>query len=167
MFVGSSALAPDRHECFRFTDPETGRPMNEDHDPRELSMRDVSRAGHELGRAVVRGLPRTVTLRALLGRRIRDEVAAYNRKPGPVYVGFVQPQDAMRYSDGHRMRRPRELDAERFVLAAEQAAEAGLLSFRVGERTVTDLDTEVVPADLDELVAVLERPVVARDAGHA
>jgi hypothetical protein len=73
----------------------------------------------------------------------------------------------MRYSDGHRMRRPRELDAERFVLAAEQAAEAGLLSFRVGERTVTDLDIEVVPADLDELVAVLERPVVARDAGHA
>jgi hypothetical protein len=129
-----------------------------------LLMRDVSRAGHELGRAALVGLPARLTLRALLGGRIRHEVAAYNRAPGPVYVGLVQPQDAMRYSDGHRMRRPRELDAERLVLAAEQAVAAGLLSFRLGDRTVTDLDVEVAPGELDEVVAVMERPVVARDA---
>jgi hypothetical protein len=134
----------------------------DDHDQSELLMRDISRAGHELGRATLVGLPGRLTIRALLGRRIRDEVAVYNRDPGPVYVGFVQPEDAMRYSDGHRMRRPRPLDADRFVLAAEQAVEAGLLSFRVSDRTVDDLDVEVTPAELDEVVAVMERPVVAR-----
>jgi hypothetical protein len=134
----------------------------DDHDQSELLMRDISRAGHELGRATLVGLPGRLTIRALLGRRIRDEVAVYNRDPGPVYVGFVQPEDAMRYRDGHRMRRPRPLDADRFVLAAEQAVEAGLLSFRVGDRTVDDLDVEVTPAELDEVVAVMERPVVAR-----
>jgi hypothetical protein len=133
------------------------------HDRGELLMRDISRAGHELGRTMLADLPEHLTIRALLGRRIRDEVSVYNRDPGPVYVGFVQPEDAVRYRDGHRMRRPRPLDADRFVLAAEQAVDAGLLSFRFGDRTVDDLDVEVVPAELDEIVAVMERPVVARD----
>ncbi len=133
-------------------------------DPPGLLMRDVSRAGHELGRALLAGLPARLTIGALLERRIRDEVAAYNRAPGPRYVGFVQPEDAMRYSDGHRMRRPRTLDADRFVLAAQQAVEVGLLSFRIDGRTVGDLDVEVAPAELEEIVAVMERPVVARDA---
>jgi len=129
-----------------------------------LLMRDLSRAGHELGRTTLVGLPARLTMGALLERRIRDEVAAYNREPGPVYVGFVQPEDAVRYHDGHRMRRPRPLDADRFVLAAQQAVEVGLLSFRVGDHAVGDLDIEVAPADLHEIVAVMERPVVARDA---
>ena len=128
-----------------------------------ILLRDVSRAGHELGRIELEDLPERLTLRALLARRIRDEVAAYNAEPGPVYVGFVQPEDAVRYSDGHRMRRPRRLDAERFVQAAEQAAEAGLLRVALGETLVSDLDVEVALAEHDELVLVLERPVVARD----
>ena len=130
-----------------------------------LLMRDLSRAGHELGRTTLVGLPACLTIGALLERRIRDEVSTYNRAPGPVYVGFVQPEDAVRYSDGHRMQRPRRLDADRFVLAAQQAVEVGLLWFRVGDRTVGDLDVEVAPAELDEIVAVMERPVVARDVG--
>lgn len=134
-------------------------------DGSSLVMRDLSRAGHELGRTTLVGLPACLTIGALLERRIRAEVAAYNRAPGPMYVGFVQPEDAVRYHDGHRMRRPRRLDADRFVLAAQQAVEVGLLSFRVGDRTVDDLDVEVAPAELDEIVAVMERPVVARDIG--
>lgn len=128
-----------------------------------ILLRDVSRAGHELGRIELEDLPDRLTLRTLLATRIRHEVAAYNAEPGPVYVGFVQPEDAVRYSDAHRMRRPRLLDAERFVQAAEQAADAGLLRVAVGEQLVSDLDVEVAPAEHAELVVVLERPVVARD----
>ncbi len=128
-----------------------------------ILLRDLSRAGHELGRIQLEDLPERLTLRALLATRIRREVAAYNAGPGPVYVGFVQPEDAVRYSDSHRMRRPRRLDADHFVLAAEQAAEAGLLRFQLGEQLVSDLDLEVTLAEHAELVAVLERPVVARD----
>lgn len=128
-----------------------------------ILLRDVSRAGHELGRIQLEDLPARLTLRALLAARIHHEVAAYNAELGPVYVGFVQPEDAVRYSDGHRMRRPRRLDAEHFVRAAVQAAEAGLLRFRLGEQLVSDLDVEVALTEHTELVAVLERPVVARD----
>jgi hypothetical protein len=129
----------------------------------DILLRDVSRAGHELGRTTLTDLPRRLSLRELVETRVRGEVAAYNADPGPLYVGVVQPEDAIRSSDGHRMRRPRQLDADRFVLAVEQAADAGLLRFRVGTEVVTGLDTEVDLEAHDELVVVLERPLVARD----
>jgi hypothetical protein len=129
----------------------------------EILLRDVSRAGHELGRATLGDLPARLHVRELVARRIRTEVAAYNADPGRVYVGFVQPEDAIRYRHGHHMRRPRRLDAERFVLAAEQAVDAGLLRFEVDGEPVTDLDAELDLEGHDEVVAVLARPVVARD----
>lgn len=131
----------------------------------EVLLRDLSRAGHELGRRTVRELPSRASIRTVLERAIRAEVAAYNVDPGPVYVGFVQPEDAMRYSDGHRMRRPRPLDADRFVQAALEAVSAGLLRFSIdGEVETDDLEQAVDVDAASEVVAVLERPVVARDA---
>lgn len=127
----------------------------------EVLMRDVTRAGRELGRRRLTGLPSTLSLGALLDTRIRTEVADYNRAPGPVFVGLVQPEDSIRYSDGYRMRQPRPLDAEVAITAARQAVEAGMLAFQLGDERVTDLDRPVVPDDVDEVLAVLERPVVA------
>ncbi len=123
-------------------------------------MRDQSRAGHVLGGTRVADLPDEVSVRDLVRTRIRDEVAAYNADPGPVYRGLVQPADAVRHSDGFRMREPRLLDAELMVAAAEEAARLGLLRLRLDGRPV-DLDELIAPADHDELTAVLERPVVA------
>ncbi len=131
----------------------------------EVLLRDVSRAGHELGRRTVQDLPSRASIRTILEQAIRTEVAAYNADPGPVYVGFVQPEDAMRYSDGHRMRRPRTLDPDRFVQAALEAVAAGLLRFRLDDGVETDdLEHPVEVDAVSEVVAVLERPVVARDA---
>ncbi len=131
----------------------------------EVVLCDVSRAGHELGRRTVHDLPARASIRAILEQMIRTEVATYNADPGPVYVGFVQPEDAMRYSDGHRMRRPRTLDADRFVQAAVEAVGAGLLRFRIDDAAETDDLDQVVDVDaVGRIVAVLERPVVARDA---
>lgn len=130
----------------------------------ELSMRDVSRAGHELGRGRITDLPDRLSVRELLTARVRADVAAYNSDPGPVFRGLVQPADAMRHSDGHRMSRPRPLDGEAMVAAVEEALTAGLLSLRVGETALTDPDAEVEPGGHDEVTAVLERSIVAREA---
>jgi hypothetical protein len=123
----------------------------------------VSRAGHELGRASLAGLPRRLSLQQLFDRRLRAEVAAYNAEPGERYVGLVQPEDAIRYSDGHRMARPRDLDADRFVLAFEQAVAAGLVRVRVGDLVTDDLTTEVDLEVTEVIEVLLARPVVARD----
>ena len=127
-------------------------------------MRDVSRAGVELGRAQLVGLPPHLTVRELLAHRVRADVAAYNADPGPVFTGLVQPADAIRHSDGFRMRAPRPLDAEVFVAAAHEAVRMGLLRIRAGELSLDDLDAELASEEHDEALAILARPVVADDA---
>jgi hypothetical protein len=91
---------------------------------------------------------------------LAHDVAAYNAGPGPVFCGLVQPADAVRHSDGFRMREPRPLAAELLIAAAEEAIGPGPLRLRLDDRPV-DLDELITPADHDELIAVLERSVVA------
>lgn len=128
----------------------------------EIRMRDVSRSGHVLGGARVGDLPERLTIRELLRARIRGEVAAYNADPGATFAGLVQPADSIRHTDGYRMEEPRPLDPDQLITAAEEAVAADMLSFRLGAETVSDLDRELVVAEHDEVVAVLERPVIAR-----
>lgn len=129
---------------------------------RDLLVRDVSRAGHELGRRLLTGVPERLTVRELLAHRVRADVAAYNAEVGPVYRGLVQPADSIRHSDGFRMRRPRPQDADVYVAAVEEAVDADLLAVRLGPRLATDLDARLDLGGHDEAVVVLERPVVVR-----
>jgi hypothetical protein len=127
-----------------------------------VEMRDVSPGGHVLSGATVEDLPARTTLHRILELRVRAEVEAYNADPGTVYRGLVQPEDAIRYSDGFRMREPRPLDAEHLLTAVEEAVAAGVVAFRVGDATVTDIDHEVDVEELGEITVVLRRPIVAR-----
>ena len=127
-------------------------------------MRDQSRAGHVLGGAVVEGLQERTTLGQLLRARIHHEVAVHNQDPGSVYRGLVAPEDGIRHSDGFRMPRPRQLDAERFVRAAREALTAGVVHVRVGDQTFDDFATPLDLRDVDEVVVVMDRPIVARRA---
>lgn len=127
-----------------------------------IEMRDVSPGGHVLSGATVEDLPPHASLRYILTARIGAEVAAYNADPGPHYRGLVQPQDAVRYSDGFRRTDPRPLDADHLLRAAEEAVDAGVVVFRVGDDTVADLDHEVAVADNHLITIVLRRPIVAR-----
>lgn len=131
---------------------------------RRLQMRDVSRAGHELGGAEVTGLPARCTLDELLAARVRQDVATYEAAPGTVFRGLVQPRDAVRHSDGHHLPTPRPLDAAAMHAAAREAVTAGILSLRVDGARVDDLDAQIDVAAHEEVTVVLQRSVVARDA---
>jgi uncharacterized protein (DUF952 family) len=159
-----SGRFPEPWDVADAVPPPDGAPTSA---PDELRVTDVSRAGHPLGRTRITGLPASLTLGELLDRRVRDEVAGYDADPGPVYVGLVQPHDAVRYSDGSRMRTPRHLDVDAFVAAAREAVTAGLLRARIGaspgDRVLTSLEDDVPVARTDELTFVLERPVVAAE----
>lgn len=131
-----------------------------------VDMREVSPAGHELSRATVEGLAGETSLRDIIRARIDTEVAAYNRDPGTVYVGMVQPEDAIRHSDGFRMRTPRLLDGDQLLTAVEEAVSAGVVRFIVDERTVDGsgdgLGTMLDIADTQLITTVMQRPIVAR-----
>ena len=129
-----------------------------------LQMRDISRTGHELGRARMDDLPAVVSLGELLRIRIRSEADRYNLEPGPVFEGLVQPPDSVRHRDGHHMQVPRPLDADQLVAAAEEAVATDILYFVIGDEEVTDLAHQIDTEQQDEIIAVLRRPIVARSA---
>ena len=127
-----------------------------------IEMRDVSPGGHLLSQATVECLPDRAALRDILANRVDAEVAAYNADPGLHYRGLVQPEDAIRYSDGFRMRTPGPLDAQHLYRAVEEAVDAGVVVFHIGEVTVSNLDHEVEVDDEHLITTVLRRPIVAR-----
>ena len=127
-----------------------------------IDLREVSPAGHELSRGTVEGLAGEASLREILRARIDAEVAAYNRDPGSVYVGMVQPEDAIRHSDGFRMRTPRPLDGDQLLTAVEEAVSAGVVHFVVDDRTINDLGAVVAVGETRLITTVMQRPIVAR-----
>lgn len=127
----------------------------------DLLLRDVTRVERELGRCHLTELPSSMTVGELLEHRVRTELAAYNAQPGRVLIGLVQPADAIRHSDGFRVRRPRELDPTIATAAAREAVELGVLALVVDGERITDLDHRLDLGGIDEVLVLHERPVIA------
>ena len=84
-----------------------------------------------------------LSLREVICRRVRHEVARYNAAAGDVFQGLVQPTDTERLLNGYRMRERREIDPQaQCRLALETFGRNGFLVL-VGERQVQDLDAEI------------------------
>lgn len=137
-----------------------------------VRFRDESRGGHVLAEGILGNVPERLTVAELVRLRVEREVVAYNRSPGPVFRGLVQPHDAVAYSDGFHLDRPRRLDAAHLARAAEQALRAGLLRVRVGG-AADGAGAALEPGEVldlrgdPEIVFVKQRPVVAAPAGGA
>jgi hypothetical protein len=127
----------------------------------ELLLRDVTRVERELGRSHLTGLPSSMTVGELLDHRVRTEIATYNEQPGRVLVGLVQPADAIRHSDGFRMRQPRELDVGVATGAVREAVALGMLALVVDGERITDLERRLDLDGVDEVLVLHERPVIA------
>jgi hypothetical protein len=88
-----------------------------------------------------------LTLRELVCRRVREEVARYDAGSAGVFRGLVRPSGAERILDGYRLRERREIDAEEQCrLALEAFGRNGFLVL-VGERQVEELDAVVELAE--------------------
>lgn len=134
-----------------------------------VRFRDESRAGHLLAEGLLGAAPERLTVAELVRLRVEREVAAYNRSPGPVFRGLVQPHDAVAHSDGFHLSHPRRLDPDHLARAAEQALQAGLLRVHVGG-AADGAGAALEPAELldlrgePEIVFVKQRPLVAAPA---
>ena len=92
-----------------------------------------------------------LTLRELIGERVRREVGAFNQNRPEVYHGLVAPEESERLLNGYRLKRLRELDPEQEVERAFRAFERnGFVVFASGRR-VESLDAELDLAAAGEL----------------
>lgn len=87
----------------------------------------------------------TITVRDLIERRVRDEVAAFNRsKAEQVFRGLVQPSDTEASLNGYRLRKPRQLDADAQCEKALEAFQKNGFFMLAYDRQVESLDDEIV-----------------------
>jgi hypothetical protein len=85
-------------------------------------------------------LEERLTLRELIRRRIYQEVAEYHASNPEVFRGLVRPTDAEVALNGHRLRAPRRIDAERQVELATAAFARNGFIVLVDDRQVEELD---------------------------
>jgi hypothetical protein len=115
-----------------------------------VTFRDETAAGKPLTEWEVSGLPERMTVRELIGLRVREEVARHNARPNNRFNGLVRPDDAETELNGHRLREPRRIDWERQAEIAERAFLANGFFILTGDRQVEDLDDVVdLTADPD------------------
>jgi hypothetical protein len=83
-----------------------------------------------------------LTVRDLIGRRVRHEIDVYNADTSDIFLGLVQPTDAERALNGWRVKKPQTIDVEAQIAAACEAFSAGRILLLVDDRQVETLDEE-------------------------
>ncbi|MEU9141482.1 hypothetical protein AB0D33_37040 [Streptomyces sp. NPDC048404] len=84
-----------------------------------------------------------LSVRALIRRRVFQEVAEYNADMPEVFQGLVRPENSERVPNGYALRTPRLIDPEAQTASALRAFAGSGFLVLVGERQVTDLDEEI------------------------
>jgi hypothetical protein len=105
-------------------------------------------------------IPGTVTLRELIGLRVREEVARYNAQPTERFRGLVRPTEAEEDLNGYRMRTPTRIDWERQADAAVTAFGRNGFFVLVTDRQVEDLDEELTLDEASDVAFVRLVPLV-------
>jgi hypothetical protein len=112
----------------------------------QMTLRDETAAGRRVG-SIVLDVPQTITLRELIRLRVREEVARYNAAPTERFQGLVKPTRAEEDLNGYRMLEKTRIDWEKQADAAVKSLERNGFVVLVGERQMTELDSQL---DLDE-----------------
>ena len=105
---------------------------------------DETPAGDVLRELKLHVAEESLTVRALIERRVRHEVARFNDEDMlRVFNGLVQPDGAEAHQDGYRLQKARRLDAEQQCSRALSAFERNGFCMLVGDRQVESLDEEI------------------------
>jgi hypothetical protein len=110
--------------------------------PMLMTIRDETATGWAAG-SILLDVPGTVTVRALIRPRVREEVAHYIAQPTERFHGLVRPTTAEEDLNGHRMRAPARIDWERQADAAVTAFGRDGFNVLVADRQVEELDDQL------------------------
>lgn len=102
-----------------------------------------------------------VTAREIITRRIRQEVEAWNAQDvETLFHGLVQPTDAEAELNGYRMRKRRQLNADRQCAEALRAFERNGFFMLANGTQVEALDTEILVTPETRIAFVKLVPLV-------
>jgi hypothetical protein len=84
-----------------------------------------------------------IRVRDIIRQRVEDEVSAFNVGNDNVYRGLVQPTDAEQVVNGYKIKKGRQLDAQRQVDVALRAFERNGFVILFDDRQLESLDDEI------------------------
>lgn len=125
-----------------------------------VQLIDATPAGEQLRTFTLHLVSEQVTARDLIETRVRQEVAAYNRRQGTTFCGLVQPVATERVLNGFKVRRGHTLNADKQCAAAVAAFEANGFFLLVDDRQVESLDERIPLTDQTTVSFVKLVPLV-------
>jgi hypothetical protein len=111
--------------------------------PATLTIHDESATGETLLELTLNLSAERITVRDLIGHRVRHEVEQYNLRKPDTFRGLVQPTDSERTLNGYRLKQPRAIDADTQVVKALDAFAGNQIIVLVDEHQVESLDEEI------------------------
>ena len=85
----------------------------------------------------------TITVEELISRRVQTEVAEYNKNKNEVFSGLVQPGESEKLLNGYRMKKAREIDAEKQCYLALDAFQKNGYFVIIDDKQVSSLKEEI------------------------
>ena len=126
----------------------------------KVAIHDESMTGKLLHTIMIELASEVTTVKELIRARVYAEVEAYNRKKPGVFKGLVQPSDAEKVLKGYRLRKAREIDAEKQYYIALDAFQKNAFFMLVDNVQVEDLDQGVIVGKDTKLSFVKLTPLV-------
>lgn len=108
-----------------------------------LRLIDETSSGERTGETVLRLASERITVRELIERRVRQEVAGFHaQESAEVFRGLIQPTGAERTLNGFKVRKDRVIDPEEQVRKALAAFQGNGFLLLVDDEQVDDPDAE-------------------------
>jgi hypothetical protein len=118
--------------------------------PATLTIHDETSSGQKTHSFTLECLTERMTVRELIRARIYQEVQDYNTREPEYFRGLVEPTQAERTLNGHRLRERRKLDWQEQFERAVEAFERNGFFVLVGEKQAVGLNDEFeVKADTE------------------
>jgi hypothetical protein len=112
--------------------------------PAVLTITDESAAGEKLFELRLQVSAERMTVRDLIGQRVRHEVQEFNRRKPETFRGLVQPTASERTLNGYKLEQRRAIDADAQLAKAIGAFAGNQIIMLVDDRQVESLDDEIV-----------------------
>ena len=126
----------------------------------KIAIHDETMTGKLLQQIILDVEAETINVQELIRARVYAEVAAYNEKKPGVFNGLVQPEDAERVLNGYRLRKAREIDAEKQYYIALDAYQKNGFFILVDNYQVGDLEEPIIVGDDTKVSFVRMTPLV-------
>lgn len=122
-----------------------------------LKLYDETPSGERVREFTLQLVSERVTVRELIEARVRDEVRRFNHERSDVFEGLIQPTDTEQQLNGFKLRKRRDLDADRQCETALAAFESNGFFMLVDDQQVESLDDVVfiTPATTVSFVKLL------------